>query len=411
VVAPLGDELALTRLGNLKARVTIHCLAANPSRAQPLAWLGIAAFTALAGTGILVMLSTGDALPHSLLRLIDPWELSKVWNLDQGLLHGGSAHELYGRRGADGYMLPFQLLFLPLGLLPATGVALVGRVAYGVLIIAALRLWGGGSRPARIALIPVLMSVPVAQGLMADHLLSASGFAALSLALWAQRRDRWWLCGIALGLGLIRPANAVPVVAMILVGAWGRPGPLLRSIAAGAATLVPLVIIAFLLDPQWIQDYRSNVAQYPIAGLAQVVLVSWGTPGLIALQAITGGAAAWLVRRSAGGPLDIDTSAAGLALSTLSAPMEGLYTGVFILPALLRVGARDAYRVAPWLASGIAWVVVVASAPVLTSPGWLALWGVLTALNLWLLVNCYPLLLGRAGARTTAARPADPYLP
>jgi hypothetical protein len=356
------------------------------------------------------MLTSGDTLPHSipraLLRLItDPGETLPAWNFERVLIATGSARGQYGQRG---YPLPFQLLFLPLGFLPGAAVAVVGRIAYLAFVFVALRLWNGGSSSVRGALLPVIASLPVAQGFASNHLLSASGFFALTIALWAQRRDRWWLCGAALALGLLRPANALPVAAMVLVGAWGRPDRLLRAMAAGLATLTPLVIAAFVLDPGWVQGYRSDVGLYPIAGLAQVVVLNWGPAGLIALQATVTGIAAWLVRRSAGGALDSDKSALGLALSALSAPMEGLYTGIFVLPALLRVGARDGYRLAPWLASGIAWIVVVASAPVLNGPGWLALWGMLTALNVWLLLNCYPLLLGRSGTGTTAARPADP---
>jgi hypothetical protein len=385
-------------------------LRANVSRVQALAWLGIAAFTALAGAGVLVMLTSGDTVPHSLarelLRLVtDPGETLPAWNLERVVIATGSARGQYGQRG---YPLPFQLLFLPLGFLPGAAVAVLARTAYLAFVFVALRLWNGASSSGRGALLPVIASVPVAQGFASDHLLSASGFLALTVALWAQRRDRWWLCGVALALGLLRPANALPVAAMVLVGAWGRPDRLLKAIAAGVATLAPFLIAAFLLDPGWIQGYRSDVGLYPIAGLAQIVVLNWGAAGLIALQATVTGIAAWLVRKSAGRALDCDMSALGLALSALSAPMEGLYTGVFILPALLRVGARDAYRLAPWLASGIAWIVVVASAPVLTSPEWLALWGVLTALNLWLLLNCYPLLLRRPRLATTAASPADP---
>src|SRR6202011_6399973 len=124
-----------------------------------------------------------------------------------------------------------------------------------VLVVAALGislwLWQEGDRGVRIALWPVLISLPALHALITDHLFSAIGLLALSLALWAQRRDRWYLVGAAAAFAMIRFTNALPVIAMLLVGAWGSPRRSLRALGAGIVVLAPLVGITSWLDPSW----------------------------------------------------------------------------------------------------------------------------------------------------------------
>ena len=101
---------------------------------------------------------------------------------------------------------------------------------------------------------------------------------------------------------------------------------------------------------------------------------------------------AWLVRKQAGRPLDPDRSALGLALTIVSAPGEGPYTGIFTLPALARVGGRSGLEALPWFASGAAWAALVVAGLLYAGPGWQSAWALFTLVSTWFLINGYPLL-------------------
>src|SRR5260370_11500371 len=72
-------------------------------------------------------------------------------------------------------------------------------------------LAGGWRNP---GFLPALISVPLFADLLTAHATSQLGLTGLCLAAWAQPRQRWVLMGVGLAIGLIRPPNALPLVAV-----------------------------------------------------------------------------------------------------------------------------------------------------------------------------------------------------
>jgi hypothetical protein len=311
-----------------------------------------------------------------------PGELTGEWELARGLLGGAGAGN-YAIGAANAYPLPFELLFVPIGLLNAPAVAIVGRLAALILIGAGLWLW---CRNQRWGLLPALLSLPAAEAVLSDHLMSAVGLFALSLAVWAHGRNRWVLAGAALGLGGIRFANALPLVLILFLSGrrtWSRIG---RMLAGGLAVVVPLTVAAFMLDPIWPSDYLRNLAVYGMSGMSQFASLRWGGLGEAGLLVgiAVGGAA---IARGRGR----DGLSIALAASVVAAPMQGPYAAIFALPALVRLARRPGYSNAALVASGALWLAFAIATQLGAVP-------LMSAAGLWLLVSAYPLL--RRGEQT-----------
>jgi hypothetical protein len=333
-----------------------------------------------------------------------------TWSGDNGhvlqtvrrLSAGAPPSIAYQGMGA-GYPMPHELLFfLPISALPLQVLPLVWWVACLVLVLGALMLWADGSAAHRHAIWPALVSMVVLDA--HTHLLAVVGLAALSLAIWAQRRDRWVLVGMAVAIAVMRGGNLLPILAMLAIAAWGRPSRLLVAGAAGAAVMAPAMLLAFIWDPHWPADYISNLRSYTWAGLPLVLVLIGGMPAFAAFQLAVIAAACWLAKSQAGKPLSLDRAALALALTFLSMPEVGAYSALFVLPALVRVGGRPGLAVVPWMASGVAWV---GAALLLVSNGPIAI-AELTALGFWLLLNVYPLL--RKPAQAVVAEPDRPVV-
>ena len=76
----------------------------------------------------------------------------------------------------------------------------------------------------------------------------------LGLAVWALSRDRWWLAGLALGLGVMtRPhlAFAAAVIGIVITLSVRRLGPLVQIAATSAIGVVGLVVWNRLVWGQW----------------------------------------------------------------------------------------------------------------------------------------------------------------
>jgi hypothetical protein len=310
----------------------------------------------------------------------------------RAILWGPSLHNWYLSGNTTGYAPPFELLAVPLALLPDPVAAIAGRCLVAAALGLALWLWQDGDRGVRIALWPVLISLPALHAFVTDHLFSAIGLLALSLALWAQRHDRSYLVGVATAMALIRFTNALPVIAMLVVGAWGSPRRSLQALGSGLLFLAPLVGVTTWLDPSWPADYIHSLSFYPLAGWPRLAEAAGGGIGLAMLLVAVAGVAAWLVRKRAGQPLDPDLSALGLALTIVSAPGEGPYTGIFTLPALARVGGRRGREALPWIASAAAWAALVVAALLYQGLGWQSAWALFTLVSTWFLLHGYPLL-------------------
>jgi hypothetical protein len=339
--------------------------------------------------GFLIVAGVGIGVAASLWRPVAPGELDGEWKLARTILSGGGGGG-YGLEGAaNAYPLPSELLFLPIGLLGGDMVGIVGRALSFGLIGTALWLWRGETKG---PILPALISLPAIQAVLSDHLMSAFGLLALSLAVWAQGRQRWLLCGAALALGGGRIANALPVaVVLLLAGGRGWSWPrVARIFVGGLIVAFPLTTAAFLLDPGWPQQYLANLAAYGSAGLVQVMLVRFGILGAASLVvgiAAIGTAVAW--RRGT------DGMSIALALSVLSAPMQGPYAAIFALPAQVRLGGRPGYLTAAYLGSASLWLAFILAAQFDEV-------ALLSGAGLWLLVAAYPLL------RKSTERPIAP---
>jgi hypothetical protein len=193
-------------------------------------------------------------------------------------------------------------------------------------------------------------------------------------------------------MAMIRFTNALPVIAMLAVGVWGSPRRSLRALVSGLVVLAPLLGVTTWLDPSWPADYIHSLSFYPLAGWPRLAAVAGGGIGITVLQVAVAAVAAWLVRKQAGRPLDPDRSALGLALTIVSAPGEGPYTGIFTLPALARVGGRRGLEALPWFASAAAWAALVVAGLLYAGPDWPSAWALFTLVSTWFLLHGYPLL-------------------
>jgi hypothetical protein len=316
-----------------------------------------------------------------------PWgfEVGQAWRVDRNLLRGIPYEN---SPLLPTYPLPSELLFLPLALLNHDAAQVFSILFTGALIAGALVLWNRTSHAPWASLLPLLVSVPVFGAVQADHPYSAVGLAALGLAAWAYRRQSWFLLGVGAALALIRPQNAVAALPVILLGLSGKAT--IRAGMGAAAVLLPLVAVSFLWDPGWFGAYQQYVRLYPSSGIYGLLVRSLGVVGVSGVLLALGVGGLWL-RRLRRDPLDAFTLV--LAATVFVAPAPGLYSGLFVLPALQRVGARPEYRALPWVASASAWAIPLAVSPWLLAnpPG---IFPLLSALAYWLAIQTYPLFRG-----------------
>src|SRR5260370_4834344 len=97
-------------------------------------------------------------------------------------------------------------------------------------------LAGGWRNP---GFLPALISVPLFADLLTAHATSQLGLTGLCLAAWAQPRRRWVLMGVGLAIGLIRPPNALPLVAAPLSSSSCEPLVLLKPAPSRAPVWLP----------------------------------------------------------------------------------------------------------------------------------------------------------------------------
>ena len=95
--------------------------------------------------GFVLIALAGIALAALVWPPVGPGELAGEWELARGLL-GGAGAGGYAIGAANAYPLPFELLFVPIGLLNAQAVAIVSRLGALLLIGAGLWLWRRNQR-------------------------------------------------------------------------------------------------------------------------------------------------------------------------------------------------------------------------------------------------------------------------
>lgn len=312
-----------------------------------------------------------------------PLAVTKAW------LAGQSVHVAFGPGHIDAYPLPMELLLLPIAAVSdPVRVPLVKLLCLALLPLA-LTLWAEG-RSRRPVLI-LMLAAPGATLIVHDHLITVLGVLAFSVAVRAERHERFFVAGIALGIGAFRLGNLLPVAAMIAVGLGPRWNAWLRCGAGLLLVIVPLSVTAFALDPVWMTDWQADLRLYPEAGLVRLV-TPYGLVGVLVAQTTIAAVAALVVRRSWGRPLDLDGASLGLALSVLMAPMEGIYSSLPVLPAVLRAGYRRGYARIPAVTAVGSWLPIVAVSPWLVVYAPAAALGGLTAIIFWMLLNTYPIL-------------------
>ena len=150
---------------------------------------------------------------------------------------------------------------------------------------------------------------------------------------------------------------------MLVVSGWRRPRRLLEAAAGGVLLLAPLVLVAFAWDANWIHDYAVNLSLYPIVGPARLARQLGGEAGDVGLVLVGCGIAAASVWPSRGRPLDLDRAAFGLASTAIFASQGGLFTGLFVLPAVARLSLRPGFAAVAWLAAAAPWLLILVLAP------------------------------------------------
>ncbi|HEY8738142.1 MAG TPA: glycosyltransferase 87 family protein [Candidatus Dormibacteraeota bacterium] len=333
-----------------------------------------------------------------------------IWRDDHQFTSGQGDPFWYGRGISNAWPPPHEVAFAPLSYLPWSAAQLVSVALCAALMVFTMLLWSKreGLYRLRSGLWPMLLSAPVFAVVWIDQLQAVAGLAALSLALWAQRTNRSWLVGVAAAFGVIRVANAIPVLVILLLSFWGKPKQLGIALGSAMLAMAPLVAISFLWDPHWVTDYIDGISAYPFNGTAKVASQSLGYPGLGLLALISSAVAIWLIRRDIGGRLDPGRSAMTMAITVLVAPLGGLYCAIFVWPALIRLGLRRGFWMVPWIAAGVPWVVILALSPLLLGrdPG-LTL-NFISFLDFGLLLLAYPLL--RMPPEANASAPVSPMI-
>lgn len=372
----------------------------RPTRRLPTA-LVLAGLAVLAIAGQLVLnqsvatVGRGAGLHWTVLTAgYDFWP---IWRDDHFFTSGqGDAH-WYGAGISNAWPPPHEVLLAPFSFLSYDGAHLASALLTAALMVLVVLIWSRKPIDGRPVLgpsiaWPILLSAPVFAVVWIDQLQAALGLAGLSLAIWAQRRDKWWLVGIAAAVALIRPLNAIPILGILLLSGWGKPRQLGIALGVATAFLAPLLFISYLWDHTFVSDYIAGITAYPFNGTPKAVVHTIGPWGLGLMMAIGCGTALWLVRKDVSRPLDPGRAALAMGLTVPLAPLGGLYPAIFTLPALIRLGTRSGFGAVPWIAAVGPWLVIVILSPWLlgADPG-LTL-NFISFIDYGLLLLAYPVL-------------------
>lgn len=339
---------------------------------------------------VLILIGIG---PLGLRQDID---FTPIWQQGSALLHGQPFTGTLGRGVFISYPAPFIVLTSPLGILSHAGMVFAVRLACMLILMLVVSQWRGSAAPMPFYAWALLASLPAVDLVNGGSVMSAFDLVCLSGAVWAQRRDRWWLVGVMLSLGLERPSNTLPIAAMLAMGAWGRPRKLAVAILAGGLVLIPLVVIATLWDRDWVHAYSSTLSAENMVSPFSPLVARLGLAGdllLVGAGTLLGIGLAWPDR---GGPVATDRAALVLMLTIWLTNLHGPYIGIYALPAVVRLAQRPGLEGSAWIALLVPWIGVATLTRVLGSP--VEIW------VLWMAIP--PLLLLRKAPPELAEQPA-----
>lgn len=295
----------------------------------------------------------------------------------------------YGDSVMFAYPLPEYLPFAPLGLLPDGWLWWLGPAISFAFLAAGLWLWGG-RRPAVMA--AALLS-PVALGVLVNaNFNTGVAIFGLGLAVWAKRSGRAPLIGLGVALSLWRPVNCLPVLAVLAVSGWRRR-ELLMAAAFGALFMLPLTVLAFLVEPDWVARYQRELQTIAgWSGIGPHLLYSAGPVAYAAAQIAVALAGMWVLRRRG----LAEGAAFALALSIFLATDAGAYSGAVALPAIILAAEDLRYSALPAAASLVGWVQAAVLLVIDFPVGVIAYWFALQA---------YPLLRDLSHPKAAATEP------
>ena len=364
--------------------------------------LRLAGLALLAVTGQLVLnqavATIGRGLGKNWTIFTTGFDFHPIWELEIWLVRGLPGPRWYGAGFSNAWPPPHEVLLAPLAFLSYDGAHVASLLLTAALMVFAVVLWSsdrfglpGPSGRLRVAW-PILLSAPLVAVIWIDQLQAALGLAALSLAIWAQRRDKWWLVGIAASVGMIRVLNAIPILCILLLGGWRRPRQLGIALGAAAAFMAPLLFISYLWDHTFITDYIAGITAYPFNGPPKAVVHSIGPWGIGVLMLVGCAVGIFLLRKNAGRPLDPGRAAVTMGFTLWLAPLGGLYPAIFALPALIRLGMRQGFSAVPWIAAAGPWLAILAVSPWLLGPDPGMTLNYVSFIDYGLLLLAYPLL-------------------
>ena len=308
------------------------------------------------GSFVLERLASNDINDHL--------DFDTFWRSTVALLDG---RDIYRTNAAYPNLNPplFTVLIAPLGLLDVWQAYRLWVLLSTVLIVGSMLLVAVELRMRAAAVVPVvvaaLLSSPAIATLGLGQMYPV--LAAVLATAWAlDRRGRWVLAGVALGLVVALKPSLAPV---LLVPALRRRWPTFGAalLTGTAATVLAWIVCGAQSTPEWARRLRANpmTTYWDNASLPGTIqrLTSandWGRPiievpngaviGLVlglGLLAIT----IWLVRRPPVGP---DTALwAVAAASLLASPLTWHNYLLVLMPAILVLVTRGSWPVAALL--------------------------------------------------------------
>jgi hypothetical protein len=326
------------------------------------------------------------------------FDFHPIWEIDIWFVHGRPGPPWYGPGFSNAWPPPHEVLLSPLAFLSYDAAHVVSLLLTAALVVAAVVLWSSdrfglpGPNVRLHVAWPILLSAPLFAVIWIDQLQAALGLAALSLAIWAQRKDKWWLVGVAASIGMIRVLNAIPILCILLLGGWRKPRQLGVALGAAAAFMAPLLVVSYLWDHTFVTDYIAGITAYPFNGPPKAVVHSIGPWGIGVLMLIGCAVGVFLLRKDAGRPLDPGRAALTMGFTLWLAPVGGLYPAIFALPALIRLGMRQGFSAVPWIAAAGPWLAILAVSPWLLGPDPGLTLNFVSFIDYGLLLLAYPLL-------------------